>query len=146
MEREPFVEEHKMNRKNTGRTGFSLIELVIVVVIIAIIAAIAIPKMSRGASGAGDAALLQDLSVLRSAGDLYNAEHPGNPLGSTNSATATAIETSLTSYSDVTGATTSATKTSTAIYGPYLKSLPTLPVGVNKGQTHVTLTAQGTTA
>ena len=57
--------------------GFSLIELVIVVVIIAIIGAIAIPKMSRGAAGANDAALSQDLAVLRSALDLYATENGG---------------------------------------------------------------------
>ena len=71
------------------RKAFSLIELVIVVVIIAIIGAIAIPKMSRGAQGAGDSALIQDLSVLRAALDLYNTEHPTAQL--TTGATATAV-------------------------------------------------------
>jgi prepilin-type N-terminal cleavage/methylation domain-containing protein len=104
------------------RRGFSLIELVIVVVIIGIIAAIAIPRLSRGASGAADSALAGDLSVLRNAIDLYATEH-----GGTYPALAT-FEAQLTQYTDSSGAT-SATKTATNIYGPYLRKLPTLPVG-----------------
>ena len=79
-----MVSKNKIARRR--RSGFSLIELVIVVVIIAIIGAIAIPKMSRGATGAGDSATIQDLSVLRSASDLYNAEHPGALLTSSTTA------------------------------------------------------------
>ena len=77
-----------------NRLGFSLIELVIVVVIIAIIGAIAIPKMSRGAAGANDSALIQDLSVLRSALDLYQTENGGNYPAATN------INLALTGYND----------------------------------------------
>jgi prepilin-type N-terminal cleavage/methylation domain-containing protein len=131
----------KLGRK--GQAGFSLIELVVVIVIIAIIGAIAIPKMSRGSAGAGDSALTQDLSVMRSAIDLFNAEHPSFTLTSTN------IVSELTEYSDVNGANLSATKTATSIYGPYLRgsALPALPAGVtNKGQTAITTTAPGATA
>jgi len=107
---------------NANRKGFSLIELVIVVVIIGIIAAIAIPRLSRGASGAADSALAGNLSVLRNAIDLYATEHGGTfPALST-------FETQLTQFSDTSGATT-ATKSATAIYGPYIRKLPTLPVG-----------------
>src|SRR5436309_15949531 len=74
---EPLHMSDKQRRRRRG-AGFSLIELVIVVVIIAIIGAIAIPKMSRGAAGAADSALIQNLSVLRSALDLYQTEHSGN--------------------------------------------------------------------
>src|SRR4051794_35652184 len=86
------------------KNGFSLIELVIVVVIIAIIGAIAIPKMSRGAAGAADSALIQNLSVLRSALDLYQTEHGGSypVIGSMPDA--------LTKYTDDSG-TVSTTKT-----------------------------------
>jgi prepilin-type N-terminal cleavage/methylation domain-containing protein len=108
------------NRNN--RRGFSLIELVIVVVIIGIIAAIAIPRMSRGAAGASDSALSANLAVLRNALDLYATEH-----GGTYPAFAT-FETQLTQFTDSAG-TPSATKTSTAIYGPYLRKIPPLPVG-----------------
>jgi prepilin-type N-terminal cleavage/methylation domain-containing protein len=112
--------------------GFSLIELVIVVVIIGIIAAIAIPRLSRGAAGAADSALSGDLAVLRNALDLYATEHGGTyPAVST-------FEAQLTTFSDASGAT-NATKTSAFIYGPYLRKIPTLPVGPTsyKGATTV---------
>jgi prepilin-type N-terminal cleavage/methylation domain-containing protein len=118
---------------NLFRRGFSLIELVIVVVIIGIIAAIAIPRMSRGASGAQDSALTANLAVLRNAIDLYETEHPGS-----YPALATFVA-QLTQYTDASGAT-SATKTSTHIYGPYLRAIPALPVGANKGSTSVAAT------
>jgi len=135
--------------RKSGRNrpaGFSLIELVVVIVIIAIIGAIAIPKMSRGSAGAGDSALTQDLSVLRSAVDLYNAEHPTAQLSSSTS-TATLVS-ELTEYSDSTGTVLSTTKNTTSIYGPYLRgtTLPALPVGTNKGQTGITITTPGATA
>src|SRR5690348_13719205 len=105
-----------------ARRGFSLIELVIVVVIIGIIAAIAIPRLSRGASGAADSAVAGNLTVLRNAIDLYATEHGGTyPALST-------FETQLTQFTDTAGAT-SATKTATAIFGPYIRKLPPLPVG-----------------
>src|SRR5947208_10544278 len=102
--------------------GFSLIELVIVVVIIGIIAAIAIPRLSRGASGAADSALSGNLAVLRNAVDLYATEH-----GGTYPALAT-FDTQLTQFTDTSGGTAT-TKDSTHIYGPYLRKVPTLPVG-----------------
>jgi general secretion pathway protein G len=112
------------------RRGFSLIELVIVVVIIAIIGAIAIPRMSRGSAGAADAALAGNLSVLRGAIDLYATEHTGS-----YPALAT-FEDQLTQYTDDTGGT-SATKTATHIYGPYLRKIPPLPTGAHKGDTGI---------
>ena len=143
------MSKQNMVGRKMGRispAGFSLIELVVVIVIIAIIGAIAIPKMSRGSAGAGDSALTQDLSVMRSAVDLYNAEHPTAQLSS--SMTTTFVTAALTGYSDTTGVTQSTTKTATAIYGPYIRgTLPALPVGsTNKGQTAITTTAPGATA
>jgi len=105
----------------TNRRAFSLIELVIVVVIIGIIGAIAIPRMSRGAAGAADSSLIADLAVLRNAIDLYHTEHQGTyPVLAT-------FEAQLTQYTDLNG-TTSATKSASAIYGPYLRSVPKLKV------------------
>ena len=124
-----------MNTVNAKRTrGFSLIELVIVVVIIAIIGAIAIPRMSRGAAGAADSALTANVSQIRKALDLYAAEHGGS------FPTAASFVAALTTYSDSTGAT-NATKTATFIYGPYLRAVPTLPVGAEKGGTTVAAAA-----
>lgn len=110
--------------------AFSLIELVIVVVILGIIGAIAIPRLSRGAEGAKDAALITDLTTLRNAIDLYITEHEGlKP-------TTGAIANELTQYTDKDGGV-SATKTATNIYGPYLRAVPPLPVGVNRGNTGI---------
>lgn len=102
--------------------GFSLIELVIVVVIIGIIGAIAIPRMSRGAKGAAESSLIADLATVRNSIDLYAAEHGGAfPALATFTA-------QMTTYSDTAGGT-SATKTATKIYGPYLRGVPKLKVG-----------------
>ncbi len=128
-------EKHPMSTRG-GQRGFSLIELVIVVVIIGIIAAIAVPRMSRGAKGADESSLKGSLAVFRTAIDLYAAEHGGNfPAG-----TSTEVVDKLTTYSDVIGAT-SATKTTTHIYGPYVKAIPPLPLGTKKGKTGVHVTA-----
>ena len=115
---------------NRAHRGFSLIELVIVVVIIAIIGAIAIPRMRRGAAGAADSALTGNLSVLRSAVDLYQTEHGGT------FPTAANIEAQLTQYSDSLGAT-QATKGGAFIYGPYIRKIPPLPVGAKKGKSQI---------
>ncbi len=112
------------------RRAFSLIELVIVVVIIGIIGAIAIPRMSRGASGAQDSAVTANLAVLRNAISLYEAEHPG-----TYPAIATFVA-QMTTYTNDAG-TAVATKDATHVYGPYLRTVPTLPVGANKGSSTV---------
>jgi prepilin-type N-terminal cleavage/methylation domain-containing protein len=122
-----------MKSKHKRQSGFSLIELVIVVVIIAIIAAIAIPKMSRGAAGANDSATSQDLSTMRSAVDLYASEHGGTLPSAAN------ILTQLTTYTDISG-NPNTTKTTVFIYGPYLKSVPVMPVGTNKGLNTITTT------
>ena len=124
---------------NHRRRGgaFSLIELVIVVVIIGIIAAIAIPRLSRGAAGAADSALSGNLSVLRNAIDLYATEH-----GGTYPAVAT-FDTQLTQFTDGSGGTVTA-KDSTHIYGPYLRKVPTLPVGAFKNTNNVLDGSSGT--
>jgi prepilin-type N-terminal cleavage/methylation domain-containing protein len=113
-----------------GKKGFSLIELVIVVVIIGIVAAIAIPRLSRGSAGASESALAADLKVLRNAIEMYATEHDGNwP----NPAT---VEAQLTQYTDAAGET-SATRTATHIYGPYMRKVPPVPVGPFKGTTTI---------
>lgn len=108
--------------------AFSLIELVIVVVIIGIIAAIAVPRMSRGAAGASDSALSANLSILRNAIDLFHTEHGGTYPTLAN------LPNAMIQYSDAAGTTFSATKTLSCIYGPYMRSVPVLPVGADKGK------------
>ena len=117
-------------RRRTTRGGFSLLEVVIVVAIIAILAAIGIPRMSRGSRGANDSAVSGNLAVLRNAIDLYAAEHGGG-----YPAVAT-IADQLTKYSDGSG-TTSATKVSPYVYGPYIRSVPPLTVGARKTKTGI---------
>jgi len=121
-------------RKAQRSRGFSLLELVIVVVIIAIIAAIAVPRLSRGTAGAADSALKGDLAVLRNALDLYSAEHGGS-----YPAVATFVA-QLTTYTDAAG-NAQATKDTTHIYGPYIRQVPSLPVGAAKGNSTVAAAA-----
>jgi len=117
-----------MNRRNRG---FSLLELVVVVVIIGIIAAIAIPRLSRGSAGASDSALTGNLAVLRNAIDLFSAEHNG-----AYPALAT-FSNQLTQYCDANGTDLVTAKDANHPYGPYLRAVPTLPVGADKGKTSV---------
>lgn len=118
------------------RLGFSLIELVIVVVILAVLAAVAIPRLSRGTRTAGSAALKRDLAALRSALEIYAAEHDGKYPDSN-------IMVQLIGYSDSTGSLLSKTKDPTGemVYGPYLKEIPPLPVGTNQGFTDIYITS-----
>ncbi len=117
-------------RHPRSNRGFSLIELVIVVVIIGIIAAIAVPRLSRGSAGAADSALAGDLAVLRNAIDLYATEHGGDYPD------ADKIEDQLMMFTNDAGET-NATRTTTHIYGPYIRKVPPLPVGSNKGDSKI---------
>ena len=125
-----------MQLKHTKKNaGFSLIELVIVVVIIGIIGAIAIPRMSRGTTGAADSALISDLATLRNAIDLYAAEHGGTFPSQAN------FVDQLTKLTKGDGSVDDGSdKAGGFIYGPYLRKMPPLPVGSNKGNVGVTNT------
>jgi prepilin-type N-terminal cleavage/methylation domain-containing protein len=117
------------------RRAFSLIELVIVIVIIGIIGAIAIPRMSRGAQGAADSALVANLSLLRNQLDMFKTEHNDTLPALAN------LPDALTKYSDEAGTTFKATKDTTCYLGPYMRAIPPLPVGTNKGSVTFTATA-----
>ncbi|MBN1347650.1 MAG: prepilin-type N-terminal cleavage/methylation domain-containing protein [Phycisphaerae bacterium] len=113
------------------RAGFSLVELVIVIVILGVIAAIAVPRISRGAKGADESAVRQDLSILRTAIEMYSAEHGGKFPGSDGSEAT--MKDQLLKFTNKAG-TASDTKTGQYIYGPYLrKQVPPLPVGAKAG-------------
>ncbi|MFO0840300.1 MAG: prepilin-type N-terminal cleavage/methylation domain-containing protein [Phycisphaerae bacterium] len=120
-----------MQLGNTRR-AFSLVELVVVIVIIGILAAIAIPRLSRGAGGAADSALSASLTTVRNAVALYATEHKNAYPGPD----AAGFADKLTKFSNA-GGTTSATRTATAIYGPYLYAVPVCPVGENAGSAAV---------
>lgn len=105
--------------------------MVIVVVILAIIAAIAIPRMTRGTESSAEAALAQNLTVLQRAAEFYAAEHGQYPSGA-------AVVQQLTGYTDLAGQVSPTnTRTGPYLYGPYLRSVPPMPVGPNKGATGV---------
>ena len=123
----------------SARRGFSLIELVIVVVIIGIIAAIAIPRMSRGSAGAADAAVQQNLSILRNALDMYTQEHNGT------APTVAAFADQMLKYSDPEG-NTNATKSNTFHLGPYMRAIPPITVGGNKGKNGIAASTATATA
>ena len=132
------------------RGGFSLVELVIVIVIIGVIAAIAIPRISRGAKGADESSLRGNLAVLRSAVDMYAAEHggvfPGDKAAGTNAPdgvgaaqTEDALVGQLVMFSKLDG-TVQDTRDADFKFGPYLrKGMPPCPVGTNRGKTTVAM-------
>jgi general secretion pathway protein G len=107
------------------RQAFTLIEVVIVIVIIGIISAIAIPKFSKAGEGSAEAVLKGDLAVMHRAVAYYEAEHAAKPK-------AADVVAQLTQYTDDAGAT-SAARSVTYRFGPYLRAFPKLPVGPNQG-------------
>jgi len=121
-----------MPAANPGRRGFSLIELVLVVAIIGVVAAIAIPRLSRGSQGAAEAALVRDVAMLQQALEYYVTEHNGVYPAPDE------IKRQLTKYTDING-NISENRTATHIYGPYLRSIPPLPVGPRRGSTQLAL-------
>jgi prepilin-type N-terminal cleavage/methylation domain-containing protein len=122
-----------MRRPSAARLpGFSLVELVVVVLIIAMLAGLAIPRMSRGSTGAAEASLVGDLSVIRKAILLYAIEHNSAFPG----ADAATVVAQLTTYSNAAGST-SATRTAVCPYGPYLARIPPCPVGPKAGSNEI---------
>ena len=122
---------HGVCARSAGhRGGFSLIEVVVVIVLLGIIAAIAIPRLSRGSEGSIEAAASRDLSVLQKAIDLYAAEHDG-AFPHPNS-----IAAQLTQYTDG-GGTVSTQKVGSFNYGPYVRKVPPLKAGPNRGNSGI---------
>jgi type II secretory pathway pseudopilin PulG len=121
-------------RSRRGVGAFSLIELVLVIVILALIAAVAIPRFSRGTEGSADASTAKSASILQRAIDLYAAEH-GDTYPDPN-----LISDQLTLYTDAMGAT-SKNKTPPYSFGPYVRKVPAVPLGPNKGSTGIATAA-----
>ena len=112
------------------RNAFTLVEILIVVIILGILGTIIIGLFQNTSADAARNTLKGNLRAVRSALQVYIAQHGTYPAGGT-------FESQMTLYTDADG-NTSATRTATHIYGPYILSVPTLPVGANKGQTGVT--------
>lgn len=139
---------YAMTRKSIklAQRGFTLVELLIVVIILAILAAIVIPQFSSSTKDAQEAALDSNLNAMRSAIELYKAQHNGVYPGantaviaacstgtpSASTAGAAAFIDQLTQYTDVAGGACSGAATQTTL-GPYLrKGIPAEPIS-NKG-------------
>ena len=63
------------------RRGFSLVELIIIVAILGIMAAIVVPQFTLSSMEAKGAVAKDSLRILRSAIELYTAQHGGIPPG-----------------------------------------------------------------
>jgi prepilin-type N-terminal cleavage/methylation domain-containing protein len=121
-----------------NQSGFTLVEMLIVVIVLGILAMIVVPQVAVSTDDTKLKTLQTNLSSMRSAIELYYAQHnqtyPGaKKIDGTAPATAgeaaTAFLQQLTQYTDANGVV-SATKTATAKYGPYIKggNLPTNPM------------------
>ncbi len=143
--------------------GFTLIELLIVVIIIAILAAIAIPQFSNSSGDAQESAAIANLTTMRSAIELYRAQHNSRypsraPVGAAPVTACGGVEgaavdneeatmrAQLTMFSSASGHTCSVA-TAGYIYGPYLRAIPVEPItGVNTIAVVVNATATPSTA
>ncbi len=120
--------------------GFTLVELLIVVVVLGILAGIVLPSFNSSTEDSKVSAVTQNLSVLRSAVDLYKAQHsdnyPGYGSGGTPDATTFTNQLTMASKKD---GTTSAVGTTGYALGPYLKT--GIPANPFNGKTTITMVA-----
>jgi general secretion pathway protein G len=114
-----------------GRKAFTLIEILIVVVILGIIAAIVVPQFSNASQVSRENTLKDELRYLRTQIVVYQAQHGDQPAGYQNGAIganpAALFVQQMTQYTDMSG-NTSATESSTYLYGPYLSKMPSNPL------------------
>jgi general secretion pathway protein G len=66
-------------RRNDGESGFTLLELIVVLMIIGVLMAMAAPRFEAAIRAAREAALKQDLRVMREAIDAYTADKQQAP-------------------------------------------------------------------
>ena len=145
------------------QAGFTLVELLIVVIILSVLAAIIVPQFSSATMDAKEAALDANLARIRSAVELFHAQHnniyPGatatgdggacNTNGTKGTATAAgaqALLDHLLMYSDANGNTCTVGDATTFKYGPYLrKGMPNDSI-TGKGAALADLSVVGTGA
>jgi prepilin-type N-terminal cleavage/methylation domain-containing protein len=109
--------------------AFTLVEILIVVIIMGVIASIIIGLFNNTTSDASLSSLKDNLRGVRSALQIYVAQHGTYP-------DSTSFEAQMTQFTDASG-NTSATQTSTHRFGPYILQVPPLPVGANRGKTAI---------
>lgn len=127
-------------RKLAGRGIFSLMELAVVLVVLGVVGAIVAPRMSRGGDSphVAEQVLQGHLRAMRSAIDAYAEDHAGYwPNGD-----ASQITRQLTEYTDDAGRP-GASRTPAYRFGPYLREIPPLPIGTNRGSATLKLPADG---
>ncbi len=109
-----------MQARKLMAKGFTLVEILIVVVILGILAAIVIPQFTNASESAKSSSLASQLQTIRSQIELYKNQHNDDEPDLTTNWD------QFTQYTEVDG-TTSATKTATAIYGPYMQKAAVNP-------------------
>ena len=119
-----------------NQSGFTLIEMLVVVIILGILAMIIVPQITVSTEDARLSTLQTNLNGIRSAIEIYAAQHgnrypgvyseaDGITLTATDAAAKTAFLAQLTQFTDINGQI-SATPSPVFKYGPYVKS-STLP-------------------
>ena len=125
-------------QKLEDQSGFTLIEMLVVVIILGILAMIIVPQITVSTEDARLNSLQTNLNTVRSAIEVYAAQHGNNYPGAvktdgTGTATAAgdlpaALLDQLTLYTDATGKTSKDLDRTNYPFGPYLKTgMPTNP-------------------
>ncbi len=116
--------------------SFTLVEILIVVAILGILAAIALPIFQSHTQQAKVAAAKDTLRILRSAIEVYTAEHNNVPPGYINGQVDTGVLTlqkQLICTTDINGNISGTTVQSKEFpFGPYLKKVPINPFAGTK--------------
>lgn len=106
-------------RRDRQRPGFSIIDLLIVVVALAVLAAILLPKLMDSSTKGKEAALRDDLRMLRNAIDAFHVDTGHYP-----AALADLAETDVTQVEISSGATVAKADW----HGPYVEAVPNDPI------------------
>jgi prepilin-type N-terminal cleavage/methylation domain-containing protein len=121
-----------MRSMRNGSRGFSLAEVLIVIALLGILATVVLLNLGGSDTKAKESALKSNVAALRTAVDLYRADHGWNPCSSTDAnypCTAAQFRNKLTYYTRDTGAASKTYVADTFRFGPYLKEFPTEPFG-----------------